>query len=217
MEFGTLVPQGWRYDLMGVDGAAAKWETFKKVSRALDSAGWDSLWVWDHFHTFPKKQVEATFEAWTLMATLAEITQARAHRSDRHLRAVPRAGLPREDLRVRRRGVGRPAQRGPRLGLVRGRVQSLRLRLSHDRHAASRASRRRFRFSISFGPSRSRASRANTIGSSKRSASRSRCRSARPCGSADEARKSCSGSSRSTPTCGTTTARSTSSTTPSRC
>ena len=75
MEFGTLVPQGWRYDLMGVEGAAAKWNTFKRVSRALDAAGWDSLWVWDHFHTFPKKQVEATFEAWTQMATLAEITE----------------------------------------------------------------------------------------------------------------------------------------------
>jgi F420-dependent oxidoreductase-like protein len=74
MEFGTLVPQGWRYDLMGVNGAAEKWETFKRVSRALDAAGWDSLWVWDHFHTFPKKLVEATFEAWTQMATLAEIT-----------------------------------------------------------------------------------------------------------------------------------------------
>lgn len=75
MEFGTLVPQGWRYDLMGVEGAAAKWNTFKRVSRALDVAGWDSLWVWDHFHTFPKKQIEATFEAWTQMATLAEITE----------------------------------------------------------------------------------------------------------------------------------------------
>jgi alkanesulfonate monooxygenase SsuD/methylene tetrahydromethanopterin reductase-like flavin-dependent oxidoreductase (luciferase family) len=74
MEFGTLVPQGWRYDLMGVDGAPAKWETFRRVSRGLDEAGWDSLWVWDHFHTFPKKHVETTFEAWTQMATLAEIT-----------------------------------------------------------------------------------------------------------------------------------------------
>ena len=75
MEFGTLVPQGWRYDLMGVDGAQAKWETFRRVSKQLDSDGWDSLWVWDHFHTFPAKKVEATFEAWMLMAALAEITE----------------------------------------------------------------------------------------------------------------------------------------------
>lgn len=74
MDFGVMVPQGWRLDLMGVDGAKAKWETCKRVSRLLDESGWGSLWVYDHFHTFPRKKVEATFEAWMMMATLAEIT-----------------------------------------------------------------------------------------------------------------------------------------------
>jgi len=74
MEFGVLVPQGWRLELMGVDGAARKWETITRVSRELDEAGWESLWVYDHFHTFPRKQVEATFEAWMMMASLAQIT-----------------------------------------------------------------------------------------------------------------------------------------------
>jgi hypothetical protein len=49
MEFGTLVPQGWRLDLQGIEGAAAKWDAVKRVSRGLDAAGWDSLWVYDHF------------------------------------------------------------------------------------------------------------------------------------------------------------------------
>jgi F420-dependent oxidoreductase-like protein len=75
MEFGTLVPQGWRLDLQGIEGAAAKWDTVKRVSRGLDAAGWDSLWVYDHFHTFPRKEVEATFEAWMMMASLAEVTR----------------------------------------------------------------------------------------------------------------------------------------------
>jgi len=75
MEFGVLVPQGWRLDLQGVEGSVAKWDTVRRVSRALDRAGWDSLWVYDHFHTFPQKRVEATFEAWTMMAALAEITE----------------------------------------------------------------------------------------------------------------------------------------------
>ena len=39
MELGVFVPQGWRLDLMGVEGDRAKWETFTKVSGALDSAG----------------------------------------------------------------------------------------------------------------------------------------------------------------------------------
>ncbi|MFP6626231.1 MAG: TIGR03560 family F420-dependent LLM class oxidoreductase [Deltaproteobacteria bacterium] len=76
MEFGVMVPQGWRLDLMGVEGYLNKWETFKRISRQLDCDGWESLWVYDHFHTFPRKKVEATFEAWTMMATLAEITES---------------------------------------------------------------------------------------------------------------------------------------------
>lgn len=75
MEFGVLVPQGWRLDLVGVEGDRAKWDTFTRVSARLDEEGWDSLWVYDHFHTFPRKRVEATFEAWTMMATLAQITR----------------------------------------------------------------------------------------------------------------------------------------------
>ncbi len=74
MEFGVFVPQGWRLDLAGVNGAAAKWNTFRDVTVSLDEQGWESLWVYDHFHTFPRKKVEATFEAWTMMATMAAIT-----------------------------------------------------------------------------------------------------------------------------------------------
>ena len=75
MDFGVLVPQGWRLDLQHIKGAAAKWDAVRRVSLGLDEAGWDSLWVYDHFHTFPRKEVEATFEAWTMMATLAAITR----------------------------------------------------------------------------------------------------------------------------------------------
>jgi len=75
MEFGVLVPQGWRLDLQNIQGAAAKWDAVRRVSVGLDEAGWESLWVYDHFHTFPRKEVEATFEAWTMMATLAAITR----------------------------------------------------------------------------------------------------------------------------------------------
>jgi len=75
MEYGVLVPQGWRLDLAGVKGDAEKWDTCRRVIRGLDAAGWDSLWVYDHFHTFPRKQIEATFEAWTMMAHMAAITE----------------------------------------------------------------------------------------------------------------------------------------------
>jgi F420-dependent oxidoreductase-like protein len=75
MEFGVLVPQGWRLDLMGVEGDEAKWKTVERAIAGLDEAGWDSLWVYDHFHTVPRKEIEATFEAWTLMAHMATATK----------------------------------------------------------------------------------------------------------------------------------------------
>jgi F420-dependent oxidoreductase-like protein len=83
MDFGVLVPQGWRLDLMGVDAddandvaarRAEKWNTCDRVIRGLDAAGWSSLWVYDHFHTVPRKEIEVTFEAWTLMAHMASAT-----------------------------------------------------------------------------------------------------------------------------------------------
>lgn len=38
------------------------------------SQAWDSLWVYDHFHTVPVPTGEATHEAWTLMAAYAATT-----------------------------------------------------------------------------------------------------------------------------------------------
>jgi F420-dependent oxidoreductase-like protein len=40
----------------------------------IESAGYDSIWVYDHFHTHPVVKQESTFEAWTLMAALAAAT-----------------------------------------------------------------------------------------------------------------------------------------------
>lgn len=44
------------------------------VARAIESAGYESLWVYDHFHTSPVATQEPTYEAWTLMAALATET-----------------------------------------------------------------------------------------------------------------------------------------------
>ena len=35
---------------------------------------WESVWVYDHFHTVPIPSAEATHESWTLMAALAAVT-----------------------------------------------------------------------------------------------------------------------------------------------
>lgn len=45
------------------------------VARDIESLGFDSLWVYDHFHTVPEPTQEVTYEAWTLMAALGASTE----------------------------------------------------------------------------------------------------------------------------------------------
>jgi F420-dependent oxidoreductase-like protein len=73
MRFGVFVPQGWRLDLVGLD-EEEHWPTMLRVARAIESTGYESLWVYDHFHTVPLPTQEVTYEAWTLMAALAATT-----------------------------------------------------------------------------------------------------------------------------------------------
>lgn len=73
MRFGAFVPQGWRLDLDGID-PADQWQAMLSVATTIESAGYESLWVYDHFHTVPLPTQEATHEAWTLMAALAAAT-----------------------------------------------------------------------------------------------------------------------------------------------
>ena len=73
MRFGAFVPQGWRLDLVGVD-PSDQWDTMLSVAKTIEASGYESLWVYDHFHTVPVPTQEVTYEAWTLMAALAVTT-----------------------------------------------------------------------------------------------------------------------------------------------
>lgn len=75
MRFGAFVPQGWRHDLAGID-VGDHWETMLGVARSIEGSGYESLWVYDHFHTVPEPTQEVTYEAWTLMAALAATTES---------------------------------------------------------------------------------------------------------------------------------------------
>ncbi|MCJ7754820.1 MAG: LLM class F420-dependent oxidoreductase [Thermoanaerobaculales bacterium] len=74
MRFGVFVPQGWRLDLVGV-AKEDHWPTMLKVANVIEGAEYESLWVYDHFHTVPVPTQEVTYEAWTLMAALAATTR----------------------------------------------------------------------------------------------------------------------------------------------
>ncbi|MBM3695134.1 MAG: TIGR03560 family F420-dependent LLM class oxidoreductase [Actinobacteria bacterium] len=74
MRFGAFVPQGWRMDLVGIP-VERHWETMRAVAEAAEGLGYESVWVYDHFHTVPVPSREATHEAWALMAALAASTR----------------------------------------------------------------------------------------------------------------------------------------------
>ena len=73
MRFGLFVPQGWRLDLVGID-TKDHWPTMLSVAQAAEDGPFESIWVFDHFHTVPVPTQEATHEAWTLMAAFAAAT-----------------------------------------------------------------------------------------------------------------------------------------------
>jgi F420-dependent oxidoreductase-like protein len=73
MRFGLFVPQGWRLDLAGID-TKDHWATMLGIAQAAEEGPFESIWVYDHFHTVPVPTQEATHEAWTLMAAFGAAT-----------------------------------------------------------------------------------------------------------------------------------------------
>ena len=72
--FGVFIPQGWKMELAGIDGAEAKWNRAVEVAQLAENLGYDSLWVYDHFHNVPKPSHEAVFECWTTIAAISQVT-----------------------------------------------------------------------------------------------------------------------------------------------
>ena len=75
MDFGVIVPQGWRMDLVGISDPSEAYETMTRVAQEADALGYHSIWLYDHFHTVPTPIQEITFECWTSTAALARDTR----------------------------------------------------------------------------------------------------------------------------------------------
>ncbi len=72
--FGVFMPQGWKMELVTIDGAEAKWQKAVDIAVLAEELGYDSIWVYDHFHNVPRAAHEAVFEAWTTMAAISQRT-----------------------------------------------------------------------------------------------------------------------------------------------
>ena len=52
MRFGLFIPQGWKLDLTGIE-PADQWAAMLDVARVAEAGPFESVWVFDHFHTVP--------------------------------------------------------------------------------------------------------------------------------------------------------------------
>src|SRR3990170_1222339 len=78
MDIGVVVPQGWTGEYDGWDAPRA-WERTVSVARQAERLGFESVWLFDHFHTEPDPTDELTFESFTakMIGTLDVISGGR--------------------------------------------------------------------------------------------------------------------------------------------
>jgi len=74
MRVGVVLPQGWLEPFRGAD-AAAHWQRVVSASRSAERLGFESGWLYDHFHRWPRATAEAVFESFTGLAALAQVTE----------------------------------------------------------------------------------------------------------------------------------------------
>src|SRR3954467_7168691 len=74
LTFGAFFPQGWKMELSSIDGAENKWQHALQTAELIEDLGYDSIWVYDHFHNVPRPAHEAVFECWTTIAALSQAT-----------------------------------------------------------------------------------------------------------------------------------------------
>jgi F420-dependent oxidoreductase-like protein len=74
MKLGLIVPQGWTGEYDGWEPERA-WARTLKVARRADRLGFESIWLFDHFHTVPRPTDELTFESFTSLSALAASTE----------------------------------------------------------------------------------------------------------------------------------------------
>ncbi len=72
--FGVFIPQGWKMELSGIESDIDKWDKAVEIAQLAEQLGYDSLWVYDHFHNVPRPAHEAVFECWTTIAAISQRT-----------------------------------------------------------------------------------------------------------------------------------------------
>ena len=134
LTFGVFVPQGWKMELASIADPQAKWQRAVDTAVRAEELGYDTVWVYDHFHNVPVPAHEAMFECWTTIAAISQRTsRIRLGQMVGCTRYRNPALLAKITSTVDVISGGR-LDWGIGAGLVRGRVPGLRLRLPLGRH-----------------------------------------------------------------------------------
>ena len=72
--FGVFIPQGWKMELTSIPDPQDKWSKTVEIATLAESLGFDSLWVYDHFHNVPRPAHETVFECWSTIAAISQRT-----------------------------------------------------------------------------------------------------------------------------------------------
>lgn len=74
IKFGVFLPQGFVFELAGMQDPVETYEMLTRLAQTVDDHGYETLWVADHFMTAVPSQ-EMIFECWTTVAALARDTK----------------------------------------------------------------------------------------------------------------------------------------------
>jgi F420-dependent oxidoreductase-like protein len=74
MKVGLVLPQGWVQEYRGRDPRAA-WANTLAIAQAADRLGFESVWMYDHFHTWPAPADDIVFEPFVALSALAASTE----------------------------------------------------------------------------------------------------------------------------------------------
>ena len=74
MKAGVVLPQGWVLEYRDHDPREA-WSNTVAVAQAAELLGFESIWLYDHFHTWPTPQEAIVFEPFVALSALAALTE----------------------------------------------------------------------------------------------------------------------------------------------
>lgn len=75
IKFGFILPQGWKLDLPADLPPESQFGLIKRMAKDAEALGYDSVWLFDHFHTVPRIEPKSVFECWTTLSALATQTE----------------------------------------------------------------------------------------------------------------------------------------------